>query len=56
MSTQTLCNNKRLERLYSSKIKQLNRAILSGNKLLCLVLQAEAEAICQELKHLSPLK
>jgi hypothetical protein len=56
MNTQFLFDNKLLEHLYSSKIKQLNRAIISGNKLRCLVLQAEADAICQELKQFGGLK
>jgi hypothetical protein len=56
MNTQILLGNKLLEHLYSSKIKQLNRAISIGNKFRCLVLQAEADAICQELKQFSGLK
>ena len=53
MSNQMLQYNKRLERLYSNKMTQLSRALDSGNKLRCLVLQAEADAICQELKQLA---
>jgi len=56
MNTKILFENKVLEHLYSSKIKQLNKAISAGNKLRCLVLQAEADAICQELKHFSTSK
>ncbi|MBU6954195.1 hypothetical protein [Hahella sp. HN01] len=51
MTSQISHYNKRLERLYSSKMEQLNRAMTAGNKLRCLVLQAEADAICQELKQ-----
>ena len=56
MNTQILFDNKLLEHLYSSKIKQLKRAVSAGNKLRCLVLQAEADAICQELKQFGVLK
>jgi len=56
MSTNILFNNKLLEHLYNSKIKQLNKAISAGNKLRCLVLQAEADAICQELKQFGTFK
>ena len=56
MNTQILFDNKLLERLYSSKMKQLNKALSAGNKLRCLVLQAEADAICQELKQFGVLK
>ena len=56
MNTQTLFDNKILEHLYSSKLKQLNKAISTGNKLRCLVLRAEADAICQELKQFGVLK
>ncbi|OZG75268.1 hypothetical protein BTA51_02475 [Hahella sp. CCB-MM4] len=56
MSSQILQYNKRLERLYSNKMLQLNRALNSGNKLRCLVLQAEADAICQELKQIAMAK
>ncbi len=56
MSSQILQYNKRLERLYSNKMLQLSRALNSGNKLRCLVLQAEADAICQELKQIAMAK
>ena len=56
MNTQIILDNKLLERLYNSKIRQLNRAIIAGNKLRSFVLQTEADAICQELKHFDSIK
>lgn len=42
----------RLEKLYQSKKAQLSRLEGHAGSLRFLVLQAEAEAICQELRHL----
>lgn len=42
----------RLQKLYSGKLAQLLRLGNDRNSLRYLVLQAEADAICQELRHL----
>jgi hypothetical protein len=41
-----------LNRLYSMKQKQLEQAVLQGNRLRCQVLEAEADAISSALKSL----
>ncbi|WP_094705980.1 hypothetical protein [Hahella sp. CCB-MM4] len=40
-------------RLYQSKLEQLDKALASDNTLRQLVLQAEAEAISQELRQMA---
>ena len=40
----------RLTRLHSLKLEQANKAKISPNSLMYMVLKAEAEAIDQELK------
>ena len=52
MQSQNSHYSSKLEMLYSSKMAQLERALLTNNKLRCQLLQAEADAICQELKQL----
>lgn len=42
----------RLTRLHSLKLEQANRAKISPNSLMYMVLKAEADAIDQELKNL----
>ncbi|UZE96420.1 hypothetical protein [Alkalimarinus alittae] len=42
----------RLTRLHSLKLQQADRAKISPNSLMYMVLKAEADAISQELKSL----
>jgi len=42
----------RLTRLHNFKLEQANRAKISPNSLMYMVLKAEADAIDQELKNL----
>ncbi|WP_250654846.1 hypothetical protein [Alkalimarinus coralli] len=46
----------RLQKLYLLKVRQLGRALTGSNRYRCQVLEAEAEAICDELKELCPSK
>lgn len=46
----------KLQQLYSFKVQQVERALAGANKFRIQVLQAEADAICQELKQLGLLK
>lgn len=52
MSAKDLQYCNRLLMLYSLKLEQLLRARTGTNSFRCMVLQAEAEAINQELKHM----
>ena len=46
----------RLQKLYLLKVQQLGQAMNRSSRYRCQVLQAEAEAICDELKVMSVLK
>ena len=47
---------KKLQKLYLLKVQQLGQAMNHSSRYRCQVLQAEAEAICDELKVLSQIK
>ncbi len=44
---------KKLQKLYLLKVPHLGQAMNTSSRFRCQVLQAEAEAICDELKVLS---
>ncbi len=46
----------RMQKLYLLKVKQLGKALNRSSRYRCQVLQAEAEAICDELKELTQHK
>lgn len=51
MNPQRIHYSNKLQALYSLKLNQLEKALSDGNRFRCQVLQAEADAISQELKR-----